>query len=446
MTESDETVGEREALRRDDLEQAVSACASRLPAGVVASATRGLEVVGSRLALGLAHTVVALVGGTGSGKSSLFNAVTGLDVADVGARRPTTSLPTACVWGSDAGALTDHLGVPRERSFRGERALTGPLPGTLDGIVLLDVPDHDSVAPGHRMQVDRLVPLVDLLVWVLDPQKYADQRLHGEYLRGLAGRQDAMLVVLNQIDTLTADGLAALRLDVARLLVSEGLGGVDILTTSARAGDGIAALRDALSRTARRTSANRSAVRGQLDAVADALSAEVGTASVPSFDVPEAAARLGDVLGVGAVADSLAAAARGGGVSVLTVREPARARVEAIRSEWVERLTAGVPPTWRGAIAATLPDSPALADAATSALRQLPLTAPPAPGLLRRMQRARLEREGDQARDAYRQAAHDALARVVTSAIAEAQRELDLLGRTRATLREGRFSSPVGGS
>lgn len=430
---------EREKQRSEELRDLVAGTATRLPAPIVAAAHRALDTVGSRLALGVAHTVVALVGGTGSGKSSLFNAATGLDVADVGARRPTTALPTACVWGSDATALLDHLEVPADRRFRGETALSGPLPGTMAGIVLLDVPDHDSVAEGHRMQVDRLVPLVDLLVWVLDPQKYADHRLHGEYLTGLAGRQDAMLVVLNQIDTVTSDGLAKLRLDVARLLVSEGLGGVEILTASARAGDGIAALRDTLQRTAERTSTNRSAVRAQLDAVATSLADELGTAPVPVLEVAEAADRLADVVGVGAVGDSLAAARRGAGVQVTGIREPARARIEAIRTEWLDRLTATLPPSWRRAVDEAIPDAATLSDAATSALRQVPVPTVGAPGPLRRLRRASLEREGDAARDAYLLAAHEALGRVVTSTLAGARVELDGLSAARAALAGGMF-------
>ena len=58
------------------------------------------------------HTVVALAGATGSGKSSLFNDLTGADVAPIGARRPTTSTPIAAIWGSEsASALLDWLKV-----------------------------------------------------------------------------------------------------------------------------------------------------------------------------------------------------------------------------------------------------------------------------------------------------------------------------------------------
>ena len=72
--------------------------------------------------------------------------------------------------------------------------------------MLLDVPDYDSVTTAHALQVDRLVPLADLLVWVVDPQKYADAALHEGYLRGLGARQEDMVVLINQIDTLPAGG------------------------------------------------------------------------------------------------------------------------------------------------------------------------------------------------------------------------------------------------
>jgi len=437
---------EREVARHAELRELVDHLADRLPVDVVAAVRGGLDTVAARLALGVQHTVVALVGGTGSGKSSLFNATSGLDVADVGARRPTTALPTAGVWGSDATALLDHLDVPRERRFRGEQALTGPAPGSMDGIVLLDVPDHDSVAQGHRLQVDRLVPLVDLLVWVLDPQKYADHRLHGEYLRGLAGRQDAMLVVLNQTDTLTPDGLDQLRLDVARLLVSEGLGGVEILMTSARTGDGVADLRDTLRRTGERSSTNRSAVRAQLDALAVTLTGSLGASPVPTLDVPAAATRLGETLGVPAVADSIAAAHRGSGVAVGAVRDPSRARMEAVRTSWVGDLTVGLPTAWRASVDAAVPDAGAVAEAATAALREVPVAAVPGPGLLGRFRRARLEREGAEAAAAYSASAQEALERSVTAAVADARAELDRLAAARASLAGGRFAPHSSGA
>ncbi|TNU74099.1 hypothetical protein FH969_08120 [Miniimonas arenae] len=410
----------REVARRAELLDVLGAFGTRLPADVAARARAELDAVGGRLALGVAHRVVALVGGTGSGKSSLFNAVTGLEVADVGVVRPTTALPTACMWGSDATALLDHLDVPRDRRYRGETALAGPEPGQLDGVVLLDVPDHDSVAAGHRDQVDRLVPLVDLLVWVLDPQKYADERLHAGYLRGLAGRQDAMLVVVNQIDTLTPEGLTELRLDVARLLVAEGLGGVEVLTTSARTGDGVAELREAVQRVSQRASVNRTAAWDQLDSVSRALTAGLGPRPGADVDVPAAAARLAEAAGVGVVADSLAAAVRGG-VAVTAVRDVPQARLEAIRHEWVATLTDGLAPAWRDAVAGAVPPARAIGEAVTAALREVPVPAVARPGLFARLRSGAVAAAADQARDGYLAATTPALESCVQKLLAPAQ-------------------------
>ena len=84
--------------------------------------------------------------------------------------------------------------------------------------MLLDLPDHDSTEMAHRLEVDRLVALVDVLVWVLDPQKYADAAVHDRYLRPLARHGDVMVVVLNQVDRLAAADVPDAVADVRRLL------------------------------------------------------------------------------------------------------------------------------------------------------------------------------------------------------------------------------------
>ena len=99
--------------------------------------------------------------------------------------------------------------------------------------MLLDLPDHDSTTVAHRLEVDRLVGLVDVLVWVLDPQKYADAAVHERYLRPLAGHAGVMVVVLNQADRLPAHQVDAALDDVRRLLAADGLGPVPVLATSA---------------------------------------------------------------------------------------------------------------------------------------------------------------------------------------------------------------------
>ena len=149
------------------------------------------------------HTVVALAGATGSGKSSLFNALARMELSPVSDLRPTTDAAHACVWGAEQPApLLDWLGVDRWRRFLRESVLDAERETPLRGLVLLDLPDMDTVADVHRLEVDRLVGLVDLVVWVLDPQKYADQAVHDEYLRRMDPLREVTVVVFNQVDRL----------------------------------------------------------------------------------------------------------------------------------------------------------------------------------------------------------------------------------------------------
>ena len=83
----------------------------RLPDELV-DASRDLDQrAGTRLRLSGEHTVVALAGATGSGKSSLFNAITGQPVATVGVRRSTTSASQAVVFSRGAAELLDWLEI-----------------------------------------------------------------------------------------------------------------------------------------------------------------------------------------------------------------------------------------------------------------------------------------------------------------------------------------------
>ncbi|WP_262500250.1 GTPase [Phycicoccus endophyticus] len=103
---------ERLSAAADALSAAVDAGAGELPAEESARAGQVVAKVAQRTALVGGHTVVALAGATGSGKSSLFNVLVGEEVARVGVRRPTTATPTAGVWGAEpAGDLLDWLGV-----------------------------------------------------------------------------------------------------------------------------------------------------------------------------------------------------------------------------------------------------------------------------------------------------------------------------------------------
>jgi GTP-binding protein EngB required for normal cell division len=253
------------------LDEVLGLADGRLDPDAVARARAVAGKAGERLRLGEAHTVVALAGATGSGKSSLTNALAGEEVSQVGLRRPTTGVAHAVVWGSaesaaDAAPLLDWLEVPRRHG------LATDADGRLAGLVLLDLPDVDSVEKRHRLEADRLVERVDLLVWVLDPQKYADGVIHDRYLAPLAGHADVMLVVLNQVDRLSPAAREACLADLHGLLRAEGLGDVPVLPVSARTGEGVQQLRGLL---AERVGATRVAVR-RLEADLAALAVDLG--------------------------------------------------------------------------------------------------------------------------------------------------------------------------
>jgi GTP-binding protein EngB required for normal cell division len=226
---------------------------------LLAEAEQLVNRAGERLRMSATHTVAVLAGGTGSGKSSLFNQLAGANFSAVGVIRPFTKDPHACVWGMDgAAALLEWLRIPPRNRYARSSAL-GEGEESLRGLILIDLPDHDSVASGASAEMNRLVGLADLMVWVLDPQKYADAAVHSRYLTPLAGHSAVIAVVLNQSDLLTTEQAADCVSDLTRLLDSEGLHDARVLTTSARTGAGLDELRKVLAESvaARRAATDR---------------------------------------------------------------------------------------------------------------------------------------------------------------------------------------------
>ena len=164
---------EKLAAKAQSLEAALDAGGDELDRRQTMAGAEIVAKVQARTALRGGHTVVALAGATGSGKSSLFNTIVGAEVSTVGAKRPTTSKPTAAVWGTESATeLLDWLTVGRRHRVEPRASETpGDQPGSLEGLVLLDLPDFDSRILEHRREADMILALVDVFVWVTDPQK-----------------------------------------------------------------------------------------------------------------------------------------------------------------------------------------------------------------------------------------------------------------------------------
>ena len=271
--------------RLDALEAAVAEARGRLDEEAVAMADLVAERARHRIGHGSSHTLVALLGATGGGKSSLTNAVVGTDVATTGVRRPTTTSTLACVWGpDDAGSLLDWLEVPNRHQ------VPGPSPA-LDGLVLLDVPDHDSVERANREEMERIAEHADALVWVTDPEKYGDEALHA-YLRRLHRHGRVTAMVITKIDLLSPDDLQQCRRDLARLVEADGIPDVRIVGTSTATGAGIDELVGVLAHTVN----DRRAMLDRIEADVAVAASELLTALGPDGGADRVPRKVGQTL------------------------------------------------------------------------------------------------------------------------------------------------------
>ncbi|MDO5494848.1 MAG: 50S ribosome-binding GTPase [bacterium] len=347
-----------------------------IPAGELRFAEQQVEEALTRRGLAGGHTVVALVGGTGSGKSSMFNALTGGEHADVGVLRPTTRRPTACTWGEAPRGLLDHLGIAESERITRDTLLAHAREEHLEGLVLLDLPDQDSIAEGHAGVVDRLVPLVDLLVWMVDPQKYADHVLHERYLGPLAARADSMIVVVNHADSLTEDGLGRVLADVHRILGEGGLGEVPVLSSSVASGAGVEEVRTAIAEVVAEGSRADATARAQVAGVANWLSRRFadGEADLSEEAIEPTVDALVRASGTDAVAESIERSlSRISGAPVANASPPARPAVAAIGSGWAGHATHGLPKVWAREVERKLPSVESLTHAVGEAVESVPL-------------------------------------------------------------------------
>ena len=300
------------------LKDAISYGEGRVPETVLLDAAETLERLSQRRELSTEHTVIGFFGATGSGKSTLFNAIAGQNIALSAPTRPTTSTVQAAIWEAEGSeGLLDWLGIdkrvyPQTQALAAEgeategnkatggvaapNAVTEPAPGLFNrirravggrgemrtrtgGLILLDMPDFDSVTTTNRDLAARMMRYVDVLVWVVDPQKYADAVIHRDFMVPLAASGAQALCVLNQADKLAPAEVPAVLASLTRLLQAEGTEAHLLaapIAVSARTGEGVDVLRDLLAQVAAAKSLSLQRTDAQLHATASQLRTYAG--------------------------------------------------------------------------------------------------------------------------------------------------------------------------
>jgi len=229
-----------------------------------------------------APLVVVLLGSTGSGKSSLFNALAGRDISPSGILRPTTRRPVALAHPDDAGAAL----LPGLSERAALELVVDPVIGR--GLVLVDAPDFDSVELANRALAIELLEAADLVVFVTTATRYADQ-VPWTMLERARQRGVPLLAILNRLPA-EADDADAVVADYASMLQNGRLeeagafGALEVVPVAegalepgrdALAIDAVAPIREALARLTADEAARRDLARRSLGAALAGLPSAV---------------------------------------------------------------------------------------------------------------------------------------------------------------------------
>lgn len=164
----------------------------------------------------------AFFGGTGVGKSSLLNCLAGEHVARTGVERPTSREISIFLHES-----IEFRQLPNDLPLSAVRLARHANPAQRQ-MLWIDMPDIDSVDESNRTLVLDWLPHVDVVIYVVSPERYRDDK--GWSLLKAHGGEHAWLFVMNQWDR----GEAVQHDDFRQLLLSAGFEDPIILKTIAK--------------------------------------------------------------------------------------------------------------------------------------------------------------------------------------------------------------------
>jgi energy-coupling factor transporter ATP-binding protein EcfA2 len=154
-----------------------------------------------------APLLVALVGSTGAGKSTLVNSIVGTKVSATGVRRPTTNSPVLACHPDDIDWFAENNFLPTLPRVRQEGLARPGRDGLLvlaasegmpRGIALLDTPDIDSVVKAHHEFAYQFLDASDLWLFMTSSSRYADGPVW-EVLQHARDRRASLGVVLSRV-------------------------------------------------------------------------------------------------------------------------------------------------------------------------------------------------------------------------------------------------------
>ena len=136
--------------------------------------------------------IVAFIGGTGVGKSSLLNRLAGQSIAKAGVERPTSREVTLYHHQSlQLQHVPGSLPLAKTRISQHDNSQN-------THIVWIDMPDFDSVEQTNKALVFEWLPHIDVLIYVVSPERYRDNKAW--QLLQAEGGKHAWLFVMNQWD------------------------------------------------------------------------------------------------------------------------------------------------------------------------------------------------------------------------------------------------------
>ena len=173
--------------------------------------------------------LVALVGSTGAGKSTLVNSLVGMQVSNTGVRRPTTNSPVLACHPDDMDWFAENVFLPTvprvrqeglARSGRDGLLVLAASEGMPQGVALLDTPDIDSVVQAHREFAHQFLDASDLWLFMTSASRYADTSVW-ELLQYARDRGASLGIVLSRVPPSAG---AELTKHFGAMLVANGLG------------------------------------------------------------------------------------------------------------------------------------------------------------------------------------------------------------------------------